>query len=293
MNIALINQWYPPESGFGGVAAYNYYFAHAYKKLGHNVFIITGLPAGEKRYREDDGIRVYRIKRPIFPILLNKAILPKSFLRFLADFIYSFYVRKKLLEIDREFKIDIVEYAEINSEGFAHSLFGPKRIPFVIRCHTPYFLLKEYYSKQERKSIDNILIYRMEKFFIKSAKRLTAPSSHLADIIFQRMNIPESRISVVPNAIDTNKFFPGDKPRDSQEIVRLLFVGRIERGKGVLILAKAFLELSKAYNSRLRCIFVGPDRTYSKRKSALQTVSGLFAKEGILKSVEFKGEISY
>ena len=41
MHIVIANQWYPPESGWGGVAMYNHTVARAYRELGHEVTIVA------------------------------------------------------------------------------------------------------------------------------------------------------------------------------------------------------------------------------------------------------------
>ncbi len=292
MNIALINQWYPPENGFGGIATYNYYFAHAYSKLGHNVFVIASLAGKAEPYRCDNGVHLFRIKQLNFSWRFNRIPSLGGFIRFLRDLHYSFCVKKKLLEIDKKFKIDIVEYAEINAEGFIHSLFGPKRIPFIVRCHTPSIILKDYYLKSEHRPVSNAFIYIMERLFIRKAPHITTPSRHLANAINQKLNISIDRILVIPNAIDAARFHPEDNVHRYEETVNILFVGRIERAKGAFVLAKAFVELAEIYRDRLKCVVVGSDRPSGGKISTIKTLRDIFSAHGVLENVEFKGELS-
>ena len=55
MHLVLANQWYPPESGWGGVAMWNYAMADAFRSLGHTVTVITA--------RTSDSIRAEDVPR--------------------------------------------------------------------------------------------------------------------------------------------------------------------------------------------------------------------------------------
>ena len=91
------------------------------------------------------------------------------------------------------------------------------------------------------------------------------------------------RKTVIPNGIDLEEFnpnypklkkFPNDK-------VNILFVGRIEKRKGLIYLLKAFKVLAKNF-SNLRLIIVG--------KGPLKKDCQQWAKENNLKEVYFEGE---
>src|SRR5260370_41262131 len=62
MHIVLANQWYPPESGWGGVGMHNYTLARAFRTLGHDVTIIASrLSENVPSEREVDGVHVRRL----------------------------------------------------------------------------------------------------------------------------------------------------------------------------------------------------------------------------------------
>ncbi len=277
MNICIINQWYPPQDAAGGVGKYNYYISNAYKKSGHEVFIISAFGKGAKKHECRNGINIYRLRQIAIPSFFRRRAFLGGFLRFLKNMTYSFSVRNKLIELDKKFKIDIVEYAEINAEGFIHSILGPKKIPFIVRCHTPYFVLKDYYIKKER-VFDNPLIYWIEKMFIKRAHHLTTPSAHMANKLIQSLNLQDNRITVIPNAIDINRFFTKSSQRENGKDIKILYAGRMERGKGIFVLIRAITELARTYKNKLQWIFVGP--------------GNLSLQGGTLENVEFKGEVS-
>jgi glycosyltransferase involved in cell wall biosynthesis len=289
MNIVLINQWYATGSDFGGIQAYMYSMARAYTKLGHRVHVISSLRPGLAEYTCADGVHIHRIKQMSVSWRLAGIPFVGGFLRFIRDVIYSFLTRQELLAIHRKHRVDIAEYAEINSEGFWHSLFGPKHIGFVVRCHTPYAILKKYFLKDER-IFDNPFIYWMEKAFIKKAPYLTTPSNHLAEAVVEAFAVKRSSIKVVPNAIDTDIFFPARK-EGAGDTITLLYVGRIERAKGVFVLAEALTRILKTCGKSLRCMYVGREKTTSQRESVSQKLRDLFSKEGIAGFIEIVGAV--
>jgi hypothetical protein len=62
MHIALVCRWYPPHTGFGGVAMHVYYLARALVENRHRITILTARWSPDVRPLEDaDGIRVHRL----------------------------------------------------------------------------------------------------------------------------------------------------------------------------------------------------------------------------------------
>jgi hypothetical protein len=52
-----------------------------------------------------------------------------------------------LRELHREQPIDVVEFAEVNAEGFFYT--HTPQTAVVVRCHTPTFILARYYDRRE------------------------------------------------------------------------------------------------------------------------------------------------
>src|SRR6266852_1728031 len=62
MHIALVCRWYPPHTGFGGVAMHVYYLARALVEKGHRVTIVASRWSPDVPPLEEvDGIRVHRL----------------------------------------------------------------------------------------------------------------------------------------------------------------------------------------------------------------------------------------
>ena len=291
MNIVLVNQWYSYEKPKGGVGKYNYYLAEACQKLGHKVFIITSLRQGEKAFESFGAIDIYRVKQIIFPWFLSNKFALGAFLRFLRDLLYSFSVQRILAKLNQKYKIDITEYAEINSEGFIHTLFGPKEVPFVVRCHTPYYILKDYYSREEF-FFSSSLLYWMERVFIRKALQLTTPSNDLKALIAEKFGVNEEKIMTIPNFINTDKFYPSKHLNDKNiEKIKILYVGRLERAKGIFVFAEAIKKLIRYYPDKIEAIFVGADYFFKNKCSQRTMLSSLLSSEVNSNTVIFKGEV--
>ena len=289
MHIVLANQWYPPESGWGGVARYNHAVAHAYRKLGHSITVIASrtspnIPAT----RTDGGIDVrrllvsdaYRWRRVPF---LGRYVRP------LQQLTYSRRLDGALRELHREHPIDIIEFAEVNAEGFFYARHP--FAPFVIRCHTPTFVLKKYYTPHEM-PYDTRIISWCEQDVIRRAPVLTAPSKDMASVISRECGLPLQSITVIPNALESSEFqLPGINDRLSNHLT-ILHVGRLDRVKGITTLAQAIpLVLRQVANARF--VFVGDDRTTGNGTSQRADLEMQFAQAGVTDQVQFTGGVDH
>lgn len=126
-------------------------------------------------------------------------------------------------------------------------------------------------------------VLRVVTPYLKSVMKylhvLTAVSASGAEYVSSMTDLP---ITIIPNGIDLEKYrqMPAKKPSDQQTI---LFVGRLERRKGVKYLLQAFQILSQD-NPDVRLIIAGegPDREKLE----------LLADDLKLKNVSFLGYIS-
>jgi len=288
MHIVIANQWYPPESGWGGVAMYNHTVAHAYRALGHEVTVVARrndphTPA----YSETDGIRIRRLlTRDHY--YWRWAPVAGYYSRAAQQLSYSWRVRRTLKRLHQTQPIDIVEFAEINAEGYFFA--RAPWVPFVVRCHTPTFVLRDSLQPDEF-SFDTKIISACEKKMIQDAHALTAPSSDMARRIAQATGIASEKVTVVPNplSLHVNGNADGSKPKGAENELTVLYVGRIERAKGILVLAKAIPEIIKRV-PQARFLIAGYDRPTARGTSQRAEIEQQFA-AGAAANVEFLGAI--
>ena len=72
----------------------------------------------------------------------------------------------------------------------------------------------------------------------------------------QRFGADQSKIAIVPNAVDVSSFSPSP-PEDGKEKFTVINIGRIEQSKGIFVLLQAARILQKKYPNRVRFLLIG------------------------------------
>ena len=286
MHIVLANQWFIPEHG-GGVGRYNAEIANAYRILGHEVTVIAKRPSSNVLLSENiRGIQVYRL--PVRDsYYLRRIPLLGRYVRPLKQLLYSWRVNQALRQLHEQRPIDVVEFAEINAEGFFYA--RAPQTPFVVRCHTPTSVLARYYSKAEL-DFDTAITAWCEKDLIRRATALTTPSRDMARVIAAEYGVPIEQIAVIPNALGFDED-PEPLPKQTRsDAVTILYVGRLERVKGGMVFAAAIPKiLAQVPNARI--LFVGGDRPAAHGRTQRGEIERELEQAGLLSKVEFLGGV--
>ena len=183
----------------------------------------------------------------------------------------------------------IIEFMDIHSEGYAYLRQNPRKnrkTKVIIRSHTPWGLLRSYYSNKERQGVDGWWSINRENYCFKACDAVTTPSQDLKNKLINLYNLPEEKVTVIPNIIDTNHFMPLSRMRDDQPFT-ILHVGRFERAKGVITLIKAFIEFAKI---NTECILINVGQA---RGSSYEECHELLKSADMIKKVKFTGFVSY
>jgi glycogen synthase len=286
MHIVLANQWYPPESGWGGVGMNNYVVAHAYRALGHEVTVLASrvserIPA----LHLVDGIQVHRLLVRDHYRLRRLPVIGR-YVRPIQQLRYAWRVDRALRELHTRQPIDVVEFAEVNAEGLFHSR-NPVA-PVVVRCHTPTFILRRYYRGNEM-PFDTQIIGACERRLIRSAHALSAPSNDMARLIERECGLPPQTISAIPNALCVKESTQTSLPK-AENRVDILHVGRLERVKGVVVLAEAIPQvLRQCPNAYFT--FIGEDRRTRRGTLQRAEIEAYLTAAGAHAHVEFRGAV--
>ncbi|MEV7973354.1 glycosyltransferase family 4 protein [Cellulomonas sp. NPDC089187] len=115
---------------------------------------------------------------------------------------------------------------------------APQAVPLVARRHTPVLyahnLLLRSYSRSEAGRV------------LDRAAAIVCVSAALAEQTADRLPAPlHSRLRVVPNGVDTDRFAPRPDPTRAERL-RVLFVGRMIPDKGADVLVEAVRRLDRA-----------------------------------------------
>ena len=208
----------------------------------------------------------------------------KNGLRSLQDWLISLALAKAI-ESDSP---DIIEFMDIHSDGYAYLKRHPKKYrktKVIIRSHTPWGLLRSYYSNEERQGFDAWWSLQRENYCFQSCDGITTPSQDLKNHLIALYNLPEEKIMVIPNIVDTDHFM--HSPREMNKPFTFLHVGRFERAKGVITLIKAFIEFAKT-NPECQLINVG-----QARGSSYEECHVLLKSANMINKVKFAGFVPY
>lgn len=288
MHIVLANRWYPPHTGFGGVAAYQYYLAHALARQGHRVTVLAARWSKDApAVRQDDAVRVIRLLALEWSRLKRLPLLGR-YVRTIQQYLYSLEVSRSLRQMSGADRPDVIEFADVNAEGY-HYLRQADRPPVVLRCHTPTFVLRRYYTAEEM-PFDTAWTSQMESDCIRRADALSAPSHDMAGVIASELGLFPDAFTVIPNALDTQRFAPAERVTDKNGNVVILHVGRLERVKGIETLAQAFSLLHRqAPHARL--VFVGEDRPDGAGGTWRARLENHFQSQGLGGAMQFTGGV--
>ena len=290
LSICIVSREYPPETLWGGIGTFTYHLAHGLNNIGHTVDVIA-FTFGDEVCHNDGGINVHRIKSP--RILRSKKSLWDYLHLALTPFafFYSYKVGRKIEELDKVRKYDVIDFPEHIGEGFFH--IYKNRHPSLVRLYTPLSLIGRMVMNKSTNSIDYYLFGLMERISIKKSTIINSPSKALAEFVKREFKIKRS-IELIYNPIDTDVFSP--KPnvnikKDDQ--VTVLFLGRVSDRKGAHILALAIPRVLEVINE-IKFIIVGNDDIgvdgYASMKDYM---SSIFEKHDISNRIEFRSPVKY
>jgi glycosyltransferase involved in cell wall biosynthesis len=246
LRICLVSIEYPPETNWGGIGTFTYDMAHAFSQKGYMVHVISLSLNGNTYSYHDKSVIVHRV----WPLTRKSA--ESSAVGYIG---YVLAVHRKIQELYRDGKIDIVEFPDYGASGLLSSI--SRSIPMVVRMHGPSFLTERI--NQQRRTLKSRVRNYLEKFTSRHSNGVISVSKALADMVKSEMGIIGREITVIPNPIDTNYYRPDLSSRhDRDKKFTILYVGRIEMLKGVHILLEAFMKVEQTIQNA-KLILVGPD----------------------------------
>ena len=240
MNICLVSKGYPPETGWGGTATYSRNLAQGLVKLGHEVHVISFATSESKKYM-DGKVYVDRIKARVK-------------VKMLTAIIHEAFIYKKILETIKKYNIDVVTAPlGLLEDSLAFSIAKIK--PFVISLH-PLTFNDLYYG------LNLPLKLSLEGFCLNKADRIIVPTRKNAQLVSHEYDIGKQKIRIVPLGIDASKFrIRKTELRHELNLVGkkvVLFVGRLEKGKGVHVLVDCISEVVRRVPNAY-FVFIGQD----------------------------------
>lgn len=161
--------------------------------------------------------------------------------------------------------------------------FQKSGIPWILETHAPLF----YDSKTERNTtVLSSLARNIELQAYRECDALVCISESLKEIIVKEAQIPEEKVLVVPNAVDTERFNPAQvQAKRLFETFTLGFVGRLYAWHGLEILLEALHDLHQE-GLEISLVMVGDGLV---RKELEETALRL----GISEQIQFIGQVPW
>jgi glycosyltransferase involved in cell wall biosynthesis len=277
----------PVEGPTGGIGAYSAMLARGLSSLGHRVHLVAprgAMPAGIEAKGE---LSVHRLE------LDARAKLPFGN-RFwglsLACWPWIVEASRAVRRIHATQPLDLVEVPE----WLAGGLGLPRSVPIVIRHHTHAALVRRLNDRPD--SMDQRLRAMLEGAAMRRGILRLANSRALAEACSLDHHLPLSTIGVLRLGVDVERFRPGlptllrDELRIPAEHVVMGYVGRLERRKGVDVLAQAFARLAPRV-PYLHLVLAGED-TQTLEGSAWEAVSRITHEAGVHDRVHWLGGVA-
>jgi phosphatidylinositol alpha-mannosyltransferase len=216
----------------GGVTEHIRHLGDWLRQLGHDVR--TFAPSG-RRDAEKDIPDFYRIGR-VFPLPANDSV---------ARITLSFHLARRVSEILERERFDVLHFHEPFMPALPLTLLRMSGAPHVATFHAfAKSNLGYYYGRP------------ILKPYLRHLTETIAVSPPARD--FVRHYFPQLSPHVIPNGVDVEHFKPGLAPirhlRDDR--INVLFIGRLEKRKGLRDLLGGFRYLSERV-PRTRLIIVG------------------------------------
>ncbi|WP_238916669.1 glycosyltransferase [Clostridium sp. YIM B02555] len=274
MNICIVSrELYPFQKS--GIGVYVYSLIKNLCKT-NNVYLITEM-------REEDIDFVFESNNVrVFMANCNEYIEMNLFNNFNSA--YSYAVYNKIIEINDTEVIDIIEFADYFGEGF-FTILNKKifrslnEVPIVLKLHTPSLECSIF---NDDKNIDYD-VTSQEDFCIENSDYVYAISHAMKDIVGKRLDIKD--VEVVYNFTGVNEV---EKVNEvlKNERKTILYVGRIEKRKGVDLLINSAIEILKKYQD-VEFILIGKDTSYSDSNSSMVEHLKGFIPDEIKERVKF------
>ncbi len=162
-------------------------------------------------------------------------IFPEAARSKLQNIEFSLKLDASINSIIGEYSLDV---AHIHSGPGGLFLFRKLKVPTIFTSHHTYWQQSHYIKGQKWK----LLLYYVERLGYSRADKVICVSPDTQAVLFRRYKIDPSRLLVIPNGIPCKPVQIADHFGRGQEI---LYVGRIDKRKGVDFLIEAFEELNK------------------------------------------------
>jgi glycosyltransferase involved in cell wall biosynthesis len=232
MKICYASLSYPSNGGApSGVGSEIQFLAENLAPIGNSISVVQLTENGENDTIEERGTRIHRVSRGNLHWYVSRIpLLGKALALPIREVEYSLAAWRG---IRRAGRVDLIEGTET---GMLFAVMFRKQTPLVIRLHGEKFTFHKH-TPGLTMSLDVRLSRMLQRLALRRATLLISPSQAHAREIAQELGLDHKAIRIIPNGVRLNEAKPKSVgPRDESTV---LFVGRLERVKGVPLLLEA------------------------------------------------------
>ena len=176
------------------------------------------------------------------------------------NILFSLYVNIFIYRLIRKYKLDLLHFHAGSGGVFLIKKLKQKTI---VTMHTNNYL----FQYRRFGVFSKFLLSPLEKLTYETADQILPVSSYVKKNLINDYRIPKFKISVIPNGVNTDIFFP--TPYRSNSDINILYVGRLYKGKGIEFLIDAVERLIADHPS-LRLIVAGEGKYIKSLKTYIQ-----------------------
>ncbi|MGD0329366.1 MAG: glycosyltransferase family 4 protein [Nitrososphaeria archaeon] len=277
MRVLMLSWEYPPNI-IGGIARHVNELSKFLVKKGVDVTVITPETHGSQLTETRDGIHVVRTQIQIpAPNFYNWIYLMNHFFS------------KKIAQLIKDYgSFDIVHGHDWMVVPSASEAKLYTSSIFVLTFHS-----LEFRRSLGSKTLESMMIESIEWWGSYDSSKIIVCSNSMKNDAMQKFSINPSKISVIPNGIDSERLninVEVSKTRESYGVYwkeqMILFVGRLTAQKGCEYLIRAMPQILSKYNAKLLIVGDGPSRSYLESEASRLGVSNRVIFTGFLSDVE-------
>lgn len=256
---------------YDGYSLRSQYIIQGQREMGICPIVVTSpkhKPEIQAMVEEFNGISYYRTTR-LQGIFCN--------IPFIKELLVINVLKDRIAEIIDKEKINLIHAHSPSLCGYPASIVArQKKIPFIYEVRALWEDAAVDQKKYNKNSLKYKLGRRLETIVLKRADAITTIASHLKKDIISR-GINPSKIYLIPNGVDVQKFVPIEKNKllqdryDLNGSICIGFIGSFFRFEGIEFLVTAVEKLlRKAQGVKFKFLLVGEGETYNRVKSLVE-----------------------
>jgi hypothetical protein len=291
MQICLITREYPSLGTHGGIGTYTQNLVRGLAARGHKITVIARADEPTAPFFEG-GVRiepVHTAEHWHLPIGNRYVGMASRALPFITA------AARRYQALERERPFDVVEVPEYQGWGLGVSLVA--KAPVVVRLHSHSLLVRRL--NDTPMTLDGRIVAALESAAVRKGVAVISNSRALAEAMACDYHYPLKQIEVLPLGIDAELFAPQSPTwlrthlGLAPDAPILLYVGRLERRKGVETLMDAFGQIHTRYPNATLVMAGFSTDTGPEQRGLLGVLRERAIAVGCADRVRFLGHVPY